>query len=139
MSITYQELQTEAVEIERKLNDLRTAVYVIKPFEDKEFYHPEFKTPLYYFISYYDLDKNDMRFTITDIHMNELQALVEIPSEVLIGYCLFMETIKKWQADRTTPFPFHAFSGKLPEEYASTVRQKMQDELKHNGDEAKLI
>lgn len=135
--MTYEKLLQEANSVKQKLDELKTAVYVIVPFAEDGCLD-QFGSPRFFFVSYFDIEEMQMRFTITDKSMSEIRLLAEIPSDVMLGYCLFVERIRKWQEDRSTDFPYHANAGKLPEEYAVELRRKLEEELEHNGDEAKL-
>lgn len=137
--ITYDSLLSEANEVKNRLNDIQTSVYVVYPFDNKNYYHPELNVPNFYFLSYFDMDSMDMKFTITDLHMDELRALQEIPDDVLVGYCVFVQTIKKWQDDKDQPFPYHDHTGKLPDQYVSELKKQLKEDTQFNGDEGKLV
>lgn len=136
MTITYQSLLEEANQLKSRLNDITTSVYVVFPFDNENYYNSELNVPNFYFLSYFDMDLMDMRFTITDINMNELNVLQEIPADALIEYVGFVSNIRNWQNQMDAPFPYHDFSGKLPEKYAEEIKLSLKEA---QGEEGKLV
>ena len=124
----FAQLKKEIQILYSKLSELQSALYSVVPFH--------IDGNMFSFISYFDLEKQHMSYTLLDGQGQQVRMMEQVPPEVIIEYSQFMEKIREWETAEPTEnveFPYADYTG--PEAIDKLMKQQ-QDQGHTNMSEA---
>lgn len=112
MDMKFSDIRDEFRQVNRKLQELKSACYDISVYEHKE---SEDETVPFRFVSFFDMETEEMGTSIVDHTGTALKDLTEIPRPVFLAFSRYTEQVVAWQEGELPRPPFVC----TPEELAA--------------------